>query len=431
MTHTAKHAPGKRSVGMAAERRKATTPPHAVDSRCDFSNDCRAAAGALKAALVELYAAVGADGSRPQDVSRRFSLDKNLTWKITKLLQSDDALEAAPFIPGTEGLDILFRAMRPIAPTDVLGRVEEAARGFADMVERHAGDRPTFELLLDSTTRARNFEVSRKLAFRGNSGVWGLQARVRVTAHFLAPNPAKRDRLDFALVAGLVGLRRLRPVADWPLFRFVSYNDDGSLRGDLGGRQPIEASAENSWLMPSFCSPPAPPLIASEHDNAVTYRLGDGPVGRTGEVTCFFGMYEPGVVSRYATPVDQFGEVSSVITLPIETLLFDLFVHRSLVEAHDPEVCVFGRPSGSVSPDPADRGGQRLPISETLQDITGAPPQVATELVPNYDQIIAATFARARWDPLDFVARRLVLAYPPMPSTVVLRHRLPEPPTSQ
>ncbi len=415
---------------MASERGKPTQPSHDPESRGDFSNDCRAAASALKTALLELYAAVGADGTRPQEVSRRFSLDKNLTWKIAKLLQSEDALEAAPFIPGSEGLDILFRAMRPIAPTGILVRVEDAAREFARMVELHAGDRPTFELLLDSTTRVRNFEISRKLAFRGNSGVWGLQARVRLTAHFLAPSPSLPDRLDFGLVAGLVGLRRLRAVADWPLFRFVSYNDDGSLRKDIGGRQPIEDSPEGSWLMPSFCSPPNPPLVASEHDNAVTYRLGDGPVGRTGEISCFFGLFEAGVASRYATPEDQFGEISSVITLPIETLLFDLFVHRSLVEAHDPEVCVFGRPSGSLTPDPADRGTQRLPITETLQDVTGTPPQVATPLIPSYDEIIARTFQRARWDPLDFVARRLVLSYPPMPSTVVLRHRLPERPRS-
>ena len=147
----------------------------------DFDLQCRTCALDLQNALRALYAAVGADPARPQEVSRQFKLNKNLTWKVAKVIQSVDPIEAVPLIPGSEGMEILLCAMEASGPyASPVSAVRSTLAAFEDMVRTHVGDRPTLELLMDGMSRGgRTLEVSRKLAFRGNSGIWGVQARVR------------------------------------------------------------------------------------------------------------------------------------------------------------------------------------------------------------------------------------------------------------
>ena len=76
------------------------------------------------------------------------------------------------------------------------------------MVSRHVGDRPTLELVRDSLPDRSHDRliVSRKLAFRGNSGIWGVQARTRLNAAFVAPSHDDPEMLDAANVGGRVQL---------------------------------------------------------------------------------------------------------------------------------------------------------------------------------------------------------------------------------
>ncbi|MFM8697786.1 MAG: hypothetical protein ACKOF7_03795, partial [Phycisphaerales bacterium] len=130
----------------------------------DFAADCRSAARALRDALRSLYASVGADPMRPQEVSRRFKLNKNLTWKIAKVLQTHDPLEAVPLVPGGEGLGILLAAMEAAgASASAIADVRARMADFDRMIETHVGDRGTLELLMDGITRTgKPLELSRK-----------------------------------------------------------------------------------------------------------------------------------------------------------------------------------------------------------------------------------------------------------------------------
>ncbi len=69
---------------------------------------------------------------------------------------------------------------------------------------------------------------SRKLAFKGNSGIWGAQSRVRMNTSFIAPNRDNPELLDYAQIGGYSDLQRLRVNGAWPLFRMRYLNDDGS-----------------------------------------------------------------------------------------------------------------------------------------------------------------------------------------------------------
>ena len=87
----------------AADPRTPRPPMPPESAPRSFADDCRATASELRAALAAVYADVGADAARPQVVARRFRLNKNLTWKIAKVLQSTDPLETVPLVPGKIG----------------------------------------------------------------------------------------------------------------------------------------------------------------------------------------------------------------------------------------------------------------------------------------------------------------------------------------
>lgn len=399
-----------------------------------FADDCRSTASELRAALLALYADVGADVRRPQLVARRFSLNKNLTWKIAKVLQSPDPLETVPLVPGSEGMGILLGAMMSAgAKPAVVGRVRAALADFERMIALHVGDRTTLEILMDGLGQGKSLEMSRKLAFRGNSGVWGLQARVRTMAAILAPNETDPEKLDLALVAGMFDIRRLRPVQGWPIFRFHRLIGASSESARARRIEPLEApksEADPLLIMRSWCTPPDAEVRSVQLGTEVVHELVEGPVGRTGEVSLVFGHLERAAVPRYGTIPDEMGELSALVTIPVETLIQDIALHRDIAEHFEPEVRVYGRPFGMLALDPATRENYRLPIEERLAHLGALPHGFETPHLPRQAALMEAVFAKGGWNPKDFVAVRLVLQYPPMPSTALVRYRLPTRPAS-
>ena len=423
-----------RSVAAPAARILAAVP--ASSATHDFAADCRSAARALRDSLRSLYASVGADPMRPQEVSRRFKLNKNLTWKIAKVLQTHDPLEAVPLVPGGEGLGILLAAMEAAgAAAPALADVRARMADFDRMIETHVGDRGTLELLMDGITRTgKPLELSRKLAFRGNSGVWGIQARVRSMTQFLAPNARNPAMLDFAIVAGWHDIRRLRSAQGWPVFRFLKQGREGTELTAPRVIEPVEPPAapdDPSLMMRSFCSPPDAAVRTVRTESSVQHELADGPIGQRGAMTLVFGLIERAAHSRYAEQPDgetEWGEMSALVTMPAEHLMIDLLVHRDLMDGFEPEAVVYGRPFGTLPLDHASREHYRLPIEGTLDRLDPAGGGMASDLVPDEDRIVRTTVARAGWRLEDFTAFRVQVQYPPMPSTVMVRYALPRAP---
>jgi len=398
-----------------------------------FDQDCREAVLRLRGSLLNLYHAVGADSAKPQEVSRRFKLGKNLTWKVARIIQAEDALTAVPLIPGVGGLEILLSAMGDAgAPPELVEQVREASRAFDSMIEIHVGDRATLELILDSmgSSEEKPMSMSRKLAYRGNSGIWGIQADVRVTTFFVSPNRTNADKLDIGMVGGFTGMRRLRPVERWPIFRLTTHGVDHSAaeggaspRDAEVGRVPIDPDASGDpWLIESMCSGAMPEVAVTRTGGALLYEIGDGPIGRLGEFSCFFGFLDRASVVRYRDEHNTMGEFFSSVSMPAKTLLLDAIVHRDVAEAMLPEVSVLGHAgTGVLSMDRA----LPIPLPEQMTNL-GTATMVKTPLVPDYDRLVDTVMTRAGWDARDFVCLRLVMPYPPMPATVALRYPLPE-----
>jgi hypothetical protein len=401
-----------------------------TQTQTNFADDAKGVFQEVRTSLGAFIESVGADPSQPQEMARRFGLDKTLTWKVARILGGDDTLAAAAHMPGRAGLLTFVEALeRAGAPPERSASVRAAMDRFERLVNTHSGDRGTLEIMLggvsDSLARKRN-ESFRKLAFQGNSAIWGVQARTQVSLHFVAPS-ASPELLDLAVVCGLVDFRRLRPDTPWALASRMQITDDGTpdFRHSVVPIDP-ELGPRDMPLLRQFCSQPLADIrqVPAGADR-VRYEFAEGPVGNTAAASCFLGWSVRGNVSRYRTELDQYGEHIVNLNTPVESLVHDLYIHRSLAFAIPPRVFVYSQmPGGPVYPrDGRDKG--LLALTEEMIDLGAGPPDCTISSVPRCTQLVESA-VKSLGHPLnDFHGFRYRLRYPPNPALVLFRYELP------
>lgn len=397
----------------------------------EFETACLDRVGQLRTAFIELYDSIGADPTSPQDVARKLKLNKTLTWNVSRLMQAADELAAVAHVPGASSLEKVIQAtVKHGASADAVAKAKAAVRDFDSMIRTQAGDRPTLDLIIDgagSTSNGR-LELSRKLAFRGNSGLYGVQARTRVVTNFVAPNPEDPSRLDIVTVSGYIDFRRLRPNVRWPIFMARRW---GTAETNAGGPrwEPIEPSdqAEIGFpVMPSFLRGNVPRITRAITAEGRDFVLENGPVGNEGSFDCFWGEILRAGVARGGSAQDETGEFGATLAAPAETLLMDVIAHDELDFVLKPSLLVFGHIFAHGQPTGKEDDPSLLPIQQEIRALTGAPPLVNTPAVPNYAKLASKVYERMNWDPKRFRGVRLTLDYPPLGSNVILRFLLPQ-----
>lgn len=392
-----------------------------------LEQECRASVGRLQAALIALYDSVGADPTSPQDVSRAFRLNKTLTWNIAKLLEAPDGLAAVPHVPGIASIEKVLRATSTRgAPDAAQAQVREAARDFERMIEVHVGDRATLDLIIDglASNGSPGLELSRKRAFLGNSGIYGVQAKTSMMAVFLAPNHADPDLLDMVMLRGYVGMRRLRPNVRLPIFRLRQWSKEGQAVGTKR-REQLDPNAPDAFLR-EFNGSDLPEIAAVESTEGTDYVLQPGPIGNRGAFDLIFCDKLSAGASRFQTAMDKTGEFGLTLSVPTEQVVFDLIAHRDVAYALDAEAMVYAHFfAAEHSPGDWDEAS-RLPIRQQPVEIAGSPPAVATPLVPRYAEMHQYVYDRLDWNASDFRGVRYSIKYMPLGSSAVMRFGLPE-----
>jgi len=398
-----------------------------------FEPECRAALDGVRAALLELYAAIGADAEAPQEVARRFGVNKTLAWNVSRVISASDPLTTITSIPGASAFRTLLAALeRHGADPAALQRARVAIESFDATVTRHIGDRSTLELIIDGSApdRADYLSVSRKLAFRGNSGLLGVQARTRLMAVFMAPCAEDAARIDIAIVRGFIGLRRLRSEVRWPIFQLRGWGLDQ----DLGADEPWESiemvagRPAESPLIRSLSTIGPSDIESQRTPTGLDILLGPGPVGNEGAIDCFVGDMRRSATSKFRTARDLTGEFGATISAPTERLIFDLVVHEALDFALAAEVRAFLGIFGPAIDQQATTERVPLSVPKSIHPLPGRPPVVATPSVPRYAELLQLVGTRMGWSFDHFRAARLDLSHPPLGSTILLRFNLPEPP---
>jgi hypothetical protein len=347
---------------------------------------------------------------------------------VARIVQTPDPYAAAPFVPGSAGMRILLEALSRVGvPRGPLEDLRAAVNEYEAMVAVHAGGRGDLELILGATqdrgVHADQLEPQRRMAFQGNSVIWGVQARAACTLRVVAPNADDPERADIATVRGLRGFRRLRPTASWPVLRLRTLSEGVEIRG---GWEPVdpEVEAGSAPLLRAHCSDPLPGIRALAEGDRTTYELVEGPVGRTAALDVTLGGIDRAHVPVRGMDEDPVGEHYCRSETPVEALQFDLLLHRDLPFSTPPGLCVHGCRHGEELFPLSRQTRCHLPSDGQVQALGSSLAALATPLIPGYTDLVAQVCERLGAAPEEFRAFRTTLTYPPIPVTLVMHHRL-------
>ncbi|MFH2115354.1 MAG: hypothetical protein ABIJ86_12695, partial [Spirochaetota bacterium] len=315
------------------------------------------------------------------------------------------------------------------APPRSVAAVRKAMKDFDQMVETHAGDRTTLEMMLGNLTRdggrQRN-ESHRKLAYLGNSATFGVQARVQVIVNIIAPSKVK-DKVDLAWVTGLVDFRRLRYNIPWAVAMARKFETDGGGL-DLGTIEPLDpeiTGPDSVPLLKEFCSKPIPEVRqVSVSNDMLRYEIGEGSVGNTAAVTCIVGLFGRAFVTRYRYGSNTLGEHIGRLGTPVELLIHDLFVHQDLSYAFSPEISLYNQLPCAPAYPASGRDQGLLPVHEKVIELGQGLSGILTSEFPTYKSMIKSVYDRLNWKAEKFHGFRFKMRYPPIPSLAVLRYDL-------
>jgi hypothetical protein len=403
-----------------------------------FDTQLRSALGQVRGALSRIFAAISANVRQPRSISRQFGLDKSLAWKLASVVSETDPYSAVLNMPGKEAIGIFCRVMSGLGvPASALDSLREAVESYQRVVNTHCGDRATLEMIASAASAERSPKQGqqqlnfRRSMFRSASAVFGVQARVHVSSHYLAPNRDDEEMVDIAVVSGLVDFRRIRSDVTWAVSTMRVIERPGSAT-DLSGREPLDPNYSKygkAPLMCDFCSDPLPKLSVIESGKDIRkLMLPAGPVGTGKSTTLYTGWITRKVCSRWAETTDDDSEHFVSLSTPVETVIHDFFMHRDLAYARNPAVCLYNQlPCAHAYPNgPRDSG--LLPLYEKIQDLSGLPPRPITPDLSDYPRLTDQVFERMGYRAEDFFGVRIQISYPPIPSMLLYRYPLPNRP---
>ncbi len=413
--------------------------PHSQPTAA-FATEARQVIQELRGALGSVIERVSGDPNvRPSRLADALILDNRLAWKISKVVSTRDPFLASQYVPGSKGLRIFLRAAaKKDVADEVLTAAQVAFDRFRTMMKLHASDRTNFESLLAgqvSEDPARVDLQHRKGAFQHLSYIWGVQARAHLHTYIIRASEDQR-RIDAATLRGYIDLRWIRPNVPWRLSRFYTVDDAGD-RHTRFDRQPLAPTASGGAQVPElplltdFCSQPLPRIRRVDGPRGdVCYQLVEGAVGNTGSLTCVLGEVIRGAEPRFRQPDHRELVMVALPRTPCETLLFDIIIHRDVLERVDPRAEMFSDLFDRAF-DERPAAHDRLPLHARVAHLGSGPAVVSTPDVPRYREMVRYAMKQLAWPEDEFDVYRLQVRYPPIPTAVRLVQELPEPPAAE
>ena len=181
-------------------------------------------------------------------------------------------------------------------------------------------------------------------------------------------------------------------------------------------------------ILKDFCSDPLPEIRGVETEYGKCFDISPGLIGNLGSVDCVFGDLIRDFIPVYRSGEERYHAAMIDLQTPAEILLFDFFVHKGLDFPTPPEVVHLDRLNAARGYNTTADEWNRLPLSATVALLGPASASIATHHYPEYRRLLDYTFDRIGMPLEDFKGFRFMMAYPTVPSAVVLRvPQLPSP----
>jgi hypothetical protein len=366
-----------------------------------------------------------------QELASQLKVDKNLAWKVFRLLAERDRLAAGRFVLGPQAMGIFLKAAAEQgAGAATLDELRSASNEFERIVKEHAGDRASIEMMLSGAgpTPDEFTEIAlRRAAFRSNGYFVGVQARTQVQTFIAAPSANER-MVDGISLRALVDLRRVRASAPVVIGRAMC-TDDGGVMLHPGGQEPLDDSIRvgEMPLIREFCSRPLPEFRRVMGERGfVEDVLGEGPVGDMGATTVVAGEVMREVCQRGRVPGDELAQMVTRVKTPCQVLIADYIVRHDLYPPFEPSLNVYCDMMGEAMRRREERHRYLRPVNEKVELLGRGPEAAQTPDMPRYPKLLRYAFDRLGWDASKFSIYRVRMEYPFVPSSVVIVHPIQE-----
>jgi hypothetical protein len=365
------------------------------------------------------------------EICQGFGIHRKLAWQLTKVAYGEDPFSAARYMPTPKGIETWVRsAAERGVDAQLLARVTEGSTRFEALVETHAGSRTAMDMLLESCVAEPSEDIDtrwRQRSFEGNSYVWGVQARTLLSTAILAPSTTRRGWFDMAQTRGLIDLRRTRPDTRWMISQATVRREGPG--PDAPTREPLDPQTTRATggvpVLGDFTTDPLPTLVRRHTDDGHVFdELLPGKIGQAGQLTITTGEVIRNVSTAFANEPGDRAHFGIGVGTPAEVMVYDHFVHKELFPGVRRELCVFSEVGRPFTSDERDR----LRVPEQIHAMGAGLANVHTPDVPGYARLLRHVFSACDLNPADFDLYRIRMAYPPLNTSVMIRHELPAPP---
>ena len=399
-----------------------------------FQADAESMLGRLQAIFRDMLDALPRHARKAHQVARLLRIDKNLAWRVTKVAHGPDPFAAAQHVPGRSALEtFLVAAKRHSVPEVLLESVIRVFDDFEELIRVHAGDRASFKMMLTGcaeTDRGAADVLHRRTAFRGNSCIWGVQAKTQLQLLLVRPGDDPH-LIHLAMVKGFFKLRQLRANAPLVIGSIMCSDGDGVVRRSFTS-SPIDPASEQTpgiSLLGEFCSQPLPQVRELNVGGGFAHweLLGNG-IGDTAAITCVVGNVAHNAASRYRDEHNPIGVTAGIVCIPSEVLIVDFLIREDTFGPITPEAAVYGLLPGASRFPSTNPDRHQLALDESVIYLGKGPSVLHTPDVPKYPEMARYVFDKLGWDGERFDVYRCRIEYPVVPSSVELRFDLPDPP---
>ncbi len=386
----------------------------------------------IQRGLERVIASLPGPTSRPRDLVKLLGIHHSLAWKVLRVATGTEPLAIAQYIPGAAGIELfLDAASKQGVPEARLEEARRAHRKFRALIDEHAGDRPSLELMLRGLEPGRAAHAERRslrrAAFLCNSSTWGVQIRTRFLSKIHRPG-SQPGMMDIALVRGFLGVRRVRADAPLTLARVVTVDNDGVARRSSRSL-PLDPDAANddAPLVRRFCTNPLPEIRTVPGPGGVQQvQLCRGPVGERAAVNLCMAELQPNAAPARRDAHNTVSNTAVEVRSPIETLIIDLWAHQGTFAGMSPRCATYSELSGQPWYLHPAESLQQLPMIESVQTLGRGLSGADLADAPEYRGLMDWTFQRLAIDPQEYVLHRLRIEFPLIATAVVLSIDMPE-----
>lgn len=415
------------------------TTPLDISERpiADANLDLRGVMAEMHRTFVRLLAAVPGSPTRLIDVAQVLGLRQTLAWRIAQFCGTRDPLQAAEFLPGSEGTEIFLKsALKAGASAELVQAARAASERFRAMVGNEARTEGELKRLLMNLAPKGNERLSlrlRRQAVEANSGIWGVHAEIQYRLGIVFDGGlGPVGTVDLAPVRGYFGFSRLREGVSWEFGRGVNLQARADGTYEPLVPRPMAPELVGSGEMPvlgALCRPSVPAMRRTAlRDGSILDEILPGPVGLRGAADVLVGEVVPGLFRPDNAGKSENFMFGTRLRTPTDMALLELHMQRSLYPGARPDAVLLDLLQTTLAyPNTLDMEPARLPVDVEVQ--SRGPADVAPPLIsaPRHAEVVAYVYQTLGLRARDFDVYTVELSHPPIPSHLTIRLPAPFP----